>query len=218
MAENNDTLRFETDDLQVACGERLRFQLVPADGSGCTAETSFFDVQLGEKVHGVGLRFREPRRAGPWIASTSTAATGDWVRGDPLPTELPARNDVSEPGVNCWYTAPNPSGGIGTDDVDDGVTVLLSPSLDLSSLDRRRSFPTGAGSPTVTSGEDAGDFFKAEVSATTVQAGSTSRRWTPTTVAPSWTQRSFKLERVHRAHRPGAHPVPWPRTVPPPGT
>jgi hypothetical protein len=46
---NSATLRFTTDDQQVACGDRVEFQLVPSDGSSaCPGSTSYFSVQLGE--------------------------------------------------------------------------------------------------------------------------------------------------------------------------
>ena len=35
-------------------------------------------------------------------------------------------------GANCWYTGTNPTGGNGTDDIDGGVVILLSPVFDVT--------------------------------------------------------------------------------------
>jgi choice-of-anchor B domain-containing protein len=71
-----------------------------------------------------------------WTVS-STASTGAWVRGVPVGTSfsgVPANPGVDLPsdlGNQCYVTG-NGGGAVGTDDVDDGVTTLLSPVFDLS--------------------------------------------------------------------------------------
>jgi len=47
-APNTGVLRFVTDDQQVTCGQRLQFQLVADEDSGCSDEPSYFSVRLGE--------------------------------------------------------------------------------------------------------------------------------------------------------------------------
>jgi carboxypeptidase T len=66
-----------------------------------------------------------------------TATTGKWARGNPIGTSSggqPANpeDDFSPaPGVQCFVTG-NGGGAAGDDDVDNGVTTLLSPVFDLS--------------------------------------------------------------------------------------
>ncbi|MBK8956159.1 MAG: choice-of-anchor B family protein [Saprospiraceae bacterium] len=71
-----------------------------------------------------------------WTTST-TATTGAWIRAEPLgtirnsrpvQTELDVENDF---GFECYVTgngSADPSG----DDVDEGTTILISPSMDLT--------------------------------------------------------------------------------------
>ncbi|MEM9920396.1 MAG: carboxypeptidase regulatory-like domain-containing protein, partial [Bacteroidota bacterium] len=67
------------------------------------------------------------------------ATTGIWERGEPIGTfsgQTPINPDEDNPtdlGVECFVTG-NGGGGIGTDDVDNGATVLISPPMDLSAI------------------------------------------------------------------------------------
>jgi len=47
-AVNLDTLRMTVSGLQVPCGSLLHFVMLPTDGSACSPDASFFDVQVGE--------------------------------------------------------------------------------------------------------------------------------------------------------------------------
>ncbi len=65
-----------------------------------------------------------------------TASTGRWERADPQEAANSA-NEICQPeddhtpaGTDCWVTGAN-SGGVGSDDVDGGKTVLYSPRFDL---------------------------------------------------------------------------------------
>jgi hypothetical protein len=71
-----------------------------------------------------------------WTVS-STASTGAWVRGEPVGTiftttqanpQVDVTNDCS---VQCFVTG-NGGGGANDDDVDNGTTVLTSPTFDLT--------------------------------------------------------------------------------------
>ena len=74
-----------------------------------------------------------------WTAGlpSDTAATGLWEYGDPIGTnssgaEANPEDDASpDPASLCFMTG-NGGGSGGTDDVDDGLTTLLSPRFDLS--------------------------------------------------------------------------------------
>ena len=191
-AQSEDVLRFRTDDLQVACGDTLRFQLVPDEGSGCAAETSYFDVFLGEPVAEVHDDFESDTG---WLPDpvNSTAATGEWIRADPQPTGYQPGDDVTPGGTQCWFTAANPGGSNGTDDVDDGVVILLSPIYDLTGLDGAmvsyyRWFALSE------PGTDSGDFFKADISDDGGASWANLETLDSNEPVPAWTQRSFRLE------------------------
>lgn len=63
-----------------------------------------------------------------------TATSGLWVRANPVGTAAQPEDDhTPAPGVICWVTGnASPGAGIGTNDVDGGITTLLSPSFNLS--------------------------------------------------------------------------------------
>ncbi|MEM7306734.1 MAG: M14 family zinc carboxypeptidase [Planctomycetota bacterium] len=75
-----------------------------------------------------------------WTAglSSDTASTGEWEFGNPDGTDSSGEpshpeNDFSSPGVNCFSTG-NGGGSAGNDDVDDGLTTLITPRIDLSGV------------------------------------------------------------------------------------
>ncbi|MCP3919879.1 MAG: choice-of-anchor B family protein [bacterium] len=63
-----------------------------------------------------------------------TATTGIWTRGNPNGTDAQPEDDHSPaPGTDCWFTGQAaPGAGNGSNDVDGGVTTLLSPVLALA--------------------------------------------------------------------------------------
>lgn len=192
-AANQGVLRFTTDENQLACGDAVRFRLDLDEASGCAGEDSFFDVVLGDR-RAVFVDDFETDQGWALDAAGSTATAGHWTRGDPDGTSAQPEDDASDPGTLCWFTAPNP-GGDGTDDVDGGVTILLSPVLDLSGLSQAvLSYQRWFSNRDL--GEDAGDFFKADVSqdggATWVNLETLGTNDT----AASWVRREFKLHEV----------------------
>jgi hypothetical protein len=63
-----------------------------------------------------------------------TATTGQWVRVDPNGTAAQPENDqTADPGVFCFVTGQGPvGGGLGDADIDNGVTTLVSPVINLA--------------------------------------------------------------------------------------
>lgn len=191
--ENGGVLRFTTDSGSVSCGDTVRFRLDPDPTAGCASADSWLDVTFGERR----IERADDFEAGPggWFydAASSTASAGNWTWGDPDPTAYQPGDDVTPgTGVNCWFTAPN-LGGEGSDDLDNGVTTLLSPILDLSAFSEARlSYWRWFANRDL--GEDAGDFFRVDVSS---NGGST---WVnlellgTNVTAPAWTKREFDLE------------------------
>ncbi len=67
---------------------------------------------------------------------SDTASTGVWERVDPRGTAAQPEDDHTlDPGTTCWVTGQQPVGGsLGTNDVDNGDTTLLSPVFDASGM------------------------------------------------------------------------------------
>ena len=70
----------------------------------------------------------------------STALRGIWERGEPLGTQFfngqdfnPDNDITGDLGDQCYVTG-NGGGSLGEDDVDDGITVLTSPRMDISTM------------------------------------------------------------------------------------
>lgn len=72
-----------------------------------------------------------------------TATAGRWVRGAPIGTSFnpngtlvqvqPATDHTADPETNCWFTGQGVGGGTVTAaDVDNGITTLTTPVVDLS--------------------------------------------------------------------------------------
>ncbi|MBL9141844.1 MAG: hypothetical protein JNK53_08260, partial [Phycisphaerae bacterium] len=74
-----------------------------------------------------------------WLGGIAgdTATTGVWVREDPVGTAAQPEDDhTPSPGTICWVTGnAAPGAALGANDVDGGVTTLISPAFDLASFD-----------------------------------------------------------------------------------
>jgi choice-of-anchor B domain-containing protein len=90
-----------------------------ASAPGARATRLFFDMET----------------AAGWVGGLpgDTAIRGQWERGDPEGTAAQPEDDhTPDPAVNCWVTGLLRGTGIGSFDVDDGFTTLLSPRLNLA--------------------------------------------------------------------------------------
>ena len=66
-------------------------------------------------------------------APGDAASTGVWVRGDPIGTDAQPEQDHTVVGQQCYFTGQGSNGGsLGENDVDGGITSLVSPTIDLS--------------------------------------------------------------------------------------
>jgi hypothetical protein len=82
--------------------------------------------------------YHEDFEAGPggWgVTFLNNALTGNWEWGDPEGTGVQPEDDATpSPGVNAWVTGLSAGASVGANDVDGGVTTLISPNLDASTL------------------------------------------------------------------------------------
>jgi choice-of-anchor B domain-containing protein len=102
-----------------------------------TAGTPFASptVQVSAPGARTTLLFHDMETAAGWIGGLpgDTAVRGQWERGDPEGTAAQPEDDhTPDPGVNCWVTGLLRGTSIGSFDVDDGFTTLLSARIDLS--------------------------------------------------------------------------------------
>ncbi|MEM1422446.1 MAG: M14 family zinc carboxypeptidase [Planctomycetota bacterium] len=63
---------------------------------------------------------------------TDTATSGEWERALPQGTAAQPGVDFSDDGSLCFVTGAAIAGGLGGNDIDNGVTTLTSPAFDLS--------------------------------------------------------------------------------------
>ncbi|MCP4601395.1 MAG: hypothetical protein GY847_12870 [Proteobacteria bacterium] len=149
----------------------------------CIAGPVFADDFEGGNVLGWNL-----------VGNGSTASTGDWEIGDPNGTvngSDQAQPEDAYEGTGCAFTAQNTS--IGSNDVDSGEIYLVSPVIDLSAassakLDYTRWFYNRD------PGEDAGDFFRVDVSNDNGSNWVNLEMLDTNQNANSWTAMSFDLE------------------------
>jgi hypothetical protein len=123
----------------------------PSRVSGTSTPWSFTTVR-----DGMGTTVFEDGFAGDmgWEV-TGDAATGAWIRTDPIPT-LDA-GALAQPGrcagnEGCYVTGQNPAGVLDTEDVSGGSTILTSPPFDLegaaaATVQLQRFFDSSAAVP-----------------------------------------------------------------------
>jgi choice-of-anchor B domain-containing protein len=81
-----------------------------------------------------------------WTVEDGGASTGIWEFGDPNPTSSGGQpvqtgdDHTLAPETQCAVTGNGGGGGIGDDDVDNGATILVSPTYDLSSMTAPHAF------------------------------------------------------------------------------
>ncbi len=74
------------------------------------------------------------------VAPPNQATTGLWIWADPVGSGggavQPEDDHTAAPGHLCWVTgnSASPSDAVGTADIDNGATILLSPAFDLSAV------------------------------------------------------------------------------------
>lgn len=126
------------------------------------------------------------------VAAESTASTGDWILGDPDGTEFQPEDDTTpDPGVRALFTATN-GGGLGSNDIDDGVVVARSGFYDLSGHPEAR-VKVSRWFANRDLGEDAGDFYALEIRESGSSPDVELERMDSTESAARWTEVSFRV-------------------------
>jgi carboxypeptidase A2 len=126
----------------VPCGETVEFYFEAAATGGPTLVFPAGATPLHATAYQSRLVFADDMEAdrGWTVVNGPNLATGAWERADPVST-FNLNNDMANPeddaspspGVNCYATQNGAVGGpAGLSDVDDDVTRLVSPPIDLS--------------------------------------------------------------------------------------
>jgi hypothetical protein len=185
------------------CGATPEF-FVSAEGDVSGAVTNPFAgatgpyaASVGDNIVAVNQTF-EAGAAG-WTGGVAgdTATSGQWVLGNPNGNQAQAEDDhTPDPGVNCWFTGADPVGATqGNQDVDNGITTLLSPVFDA----------TGMVSPTVsywrwytnsTGNAPNADTFLVDISNNGGSSWLRAETVGPTGTGPGWNFRQFAVSSV----------------------
>ncbi|TMM28767.1 T9SS type A sorting domain-containing protein [Polaribacter aestuariivivens] len=96
-----------------------------------------------------------------WSTTGTTASKGTFVNINPEGTSYQLENDHSDPGTNALVTGSNPSNANGADDVDRGTVFATSPTYFVSG---ESNFSIWYFFGQRDANDDAGDFFRLEVS------------------------------------------------------
>jgi hypothetical protein len=114
--------------------------LTISTGCGCQTDSSF-KLKVGTAV------YDECEAEAPWSLASpgDNAASGLWVRGDPVGTTSnsqqcqPEDDHTAAPATDCYFTGQGAVGGAAdAADVDVGKTTLTTPLLDLSHITEAR--------------------------------------------------------------------------------
>jgi hypothetical protein len=190
------------DDLGVAAGTTYYYVVRAKDVSNAAEEAN--TVEVSGVATGASTLVREDDLESGnqgWVFALGSppATAGGFVIGNPVGTvsnygsPSQPEDDHTAGGVNCLYSAENPAGNAGVNDIDGGEVVAASPTIDGSGLARvtlslwRWFFNED--------NDDAGDYYMLEVSN---DDGST---WTILEQVPGsitntnhWEKVSFNLE------------------------
>lgn len=120
-------------DAALAPDEAYTYVVRARDGAGNESPT---DVRL---TAGAGItdlvraKTEFEADAGGWAAvSIPSSMAGQWGWGDPDETAFQPEDDATPDGTKCWFTGLTTGGGNGSNDVDDGETILRSAVYDLT--------------------------------------------------------------------------------------
>jgi hypothetical protein len=120
----------------LVCGKVVKYYFSATSGANeftdpPNAPTSFYTMTIFTNSADTFADEMETDTGWTVGAPGDNAATGQWVRVDPVGTTAQPENDRSPSGTLCWVTGQGSvGGGAGAADVDNGVTTLTSPAMD----------------------------------------------------------------------------------------
>ena len=120
-----------------ACGDvvQVRFSAESINGTRWSSAATYLPTSVQVRVTSTNAF----EVASGWVGGQpgDTATTGQWNRMDPVATAAQPGDDHTPGGTQCWVTDGR-GGNLGTYDVDNGFTTLLSAPMDLSALPEAR--------------------------------------------------------------------------------
>lgn len=125
------------------CGGETRYYITAEAVGGQTVSSpngapgAAWSVVLASSVNSLLTDEFESNSGWTVGAAGDSATSGLWVRADPVGTIAQPEDDhTPAPGVACWVTGNAAAGAAdGTNDVDNGVTTLVSPTYNLAGYD-----------------------------------------------------------------------------------
>ena len=193
------------DDVGLEYGTPYHYVVRAVDGANASEDDNLVELEgvpTGPTAVALSDDFESGNQGWVFADGSPAASTGDFVIGDPVGT-TGNDGDASQPeddhtpgaGVSCLYTATNPNGEAGVNDVDGGEVMATSPSFDggayeVLQLELWRWFFNE-------DADDSGDHFVLEVS------NDDGASWTTLETIPdsdtttnSWTRVQFDLADV----------------------
>lgn len=120
------------------CGSSIDFYITAdsTDGRTVSLPSAGPDAPFTATAVEITIAFEDNMESGTgaWIAGVAgdTATTGQWELANPQGTAAQPEDDHSNPGTMCWVTGALAGSSLGTYDVDNGATTLITPRLDAS--------------------------------------------------------------------------------------
>ena len=141
MTQLGGSLQFEAFFPSSTCGDTVRYFVSAKSVNGITwSDPPAGETQVGiatSAVYAATLHFDDVESDLGWTVGEvgDSATTGIWTRVDPLGTAAQPEDDhTDDPADTCWVTGQGTGGSVGENDVDGGVTTLISYALDASGL------------------------------------------------------------------------------------
>lgn len=142
-------------------GRSIAFMVI-TDGPGDAHNEVPFTFQVGALPTIYANDFES---SSDWVQdATHTAATGAFVRIDPVGTDFQPEDDTTPTGSHALVTAQNPAGMESIDDVDLGIAAIHSPDFDLTGVPGVRLSMNYFHGQRDAGDDGGGDFFRIDVS------------------------------------------------------
>ncbi|MBX3323537.1 MAG: hypothetical protein KF757_11150 [Phycisphaeraceae bacterium] len=122
----------------VPCGTEIEyyFSALATNNATVTLPANGDESPFAAQAVDIAVPFFDDVESGTngWTAGApgDTATVGQWERGIPQATAAQPGADHTPNGQYCWITGAASGGSLGANDVDNGITTLISPIIDAS--------------------------------------------------------------------------------------